>query len=157
MTAEKAVKKITKYVRETQASAADATRKLWPDIQPIDDPEELIQFALAALVVREYKKPSMHETGDVIHVAYHPHRALKPYQVTVQVLEASYNVSGKVKAVLNMGYSDLKTLGREYAAAEQGFHRYSEFWLYAADRLKQLKKDRVSDLATGEQNKLARM
>lgn len=158
MKADEAVEVITQYVRETQAAASEAVRLLWSQIQPIEDSEDLIQFALAARVAVSYKKPLADDRPkNDIHIEYHKYKS-RIYEVSVQLLQdVSYNVNGKVKPIILMNHYDLVTLARDAKAAEEGFHRYYELWTYTAERLQVLKKTSVEDLAEGEQMKIARM
>jgi hypothetical protein len=166
-----AVKYVAEYVKETGTPAADATRKLWKDITPIDDPETLLQFAVACRVSTEYRTP-FYEKGDekrsytpgngggksstvsVRHSKYEP----RVYQVSVTVLQdVHYNVDGRVKAVMKMNRHDALTVAERYRTIREGFDRHIAVMEYIATKLKELKKDHVEDLGDGEKQKIARM
>lgn len=165
MTSQDAVTMVTDYVRETGLSATEAVKTLWPKLQPIDkgDAETLMQFALAALVVHEYKRPPLEDvvqrdqSNHRITVHYRRHK-MKRYEVGVQLLhDVHYSVNGKVKSIATCNRYDLLSLARNAGSAEQGFARYRQTWEYIAERLQQLKKNRVEDLEYGDKQKIARM
>ena len=90
MTSEEAVAAVTRYVRETGVSAAEAVRTLWPELQPIEDADILIQLASAAKESVEHKRISVQGERRTsqeykVSVKHQPHEP-KVYQLTAQLL-----------------------------------------------------------------------
>jgi hypothetical protein len=163
-----AVKFVAEYVRETGTPAADAVRKLWSDIKPITDPDQLIQFALACQVATEYKmalyvpgderRPYNSHGGGTRVSAVHHKSEPKVIQVSVSILQdIHYNVEGRVKSIAVMNRRDVLILATNFCNMVEAFSRHEQVFRYIAARLVELKKEKVEDLAEGEQQKIARM
>jgi hypothetical protein len=162
MTAEEAIQAVTQYVIDTGKGAAEATRTLWPKLQPITaGSDDLMQFAIATRVTFQYRRPIVNGVEEPRRGGKVTIRQLKHgthhYQVTVNLLrDVRYNINGTVKPVASFTRDDLATLAKNCEAFENGFKSYRKFWEETAARLKALKKDKVEDLAHAEQLKVAK-
>jgi hypothetical protein len=161
MKAKEAVQVVLQHVKDTGESAIDSVRKLWPQLLPIEDIEELAQPTLAFQVTVEYRRG--HENDSVqfrppiqIGVQHIAHQA-RNYKVTVDLLrDVRYNINGKVKTVAVMGRADVGFLARQAEAVKEGAGRYQKFWEGIGSRLETTGKRHVEDLADGEQLKIAK-
>ena len=80
------------------------------------------------------------------------------HEVTVKLLSYTmYNVNGAVKAIADFTRYDVLTQISRIKKVEVGVTGHRKMWEHLGDRMTTLKKDRVSDLAEGEQIKIARM
>ncbi len=155
-----AVETVAQYVRDTQSPLSDAVRKVWEQITPLPDEHarQLMQEALAQRAGVLLRHPVVESRGAQEISVSVERRPMERHEVSVEVLvETIYHVNGEAKAIASFTLFDVRTKLSSVRAIEMGVSRHRQMWEHVAERLSTCKKNKVEDLAHGEQMKIARM
>lgn len=181
MTIQNAVQRVADHIRNTGQPLSEAVIKVWPSLSfSKEDERVLMQQAIASRVssaltntVRTsdgsaYKYKSNTVPSPLPSFGSVP---IKPVQVSVQTTfiepkvhdvkihilkDTTYQINGVSKAIINFSRYDVHTKLESTRAVEEGVVRHRKVWEYLHDRMKELGKYHVFELAEGEQLKLAR-
>lgn len=152
-----------------------AIQDVWPSLLPFskEDTTYLMQTALAARVSNRLTNPvKKGEEEEEVAQPYNSGDSLKqvilvtkPYNlkpqtvhVSVQILmDTVYQINGESKPVALFTKFDVFTMMERTKAVENGVTRHRQFWQTVHHRMTELNKSSISDLADGEQQKIARM
>ena len=155
MTIQEAVDIINQMVRDTGKPLSEAVRESWPLLGEFseEDTKTLIQEALAARA-----NPQLRSVSTRSITVSMPNQVVERREITCQVLkDFVYHVNGAAKCVASFTRYDVHTHLTQLRQLQAGVNRHVSVWEYMHERMVKLKKDRVDDLAEGEQAKIARM
>lgn len=165
MTIQDAVLQIAERVRDTHKPLSEVVKDIGPFTFSDEDTQTLLYEALASRTGPLLTNPLRYVAarnemgGSTVSVSAPPLRTtVERHEVTVQLLhDAVYHVNGVAKPIAVFTQYDVLTKLESVRRVAAGIARHQGMWEYISERLVTLKKAQVSDLAPGEQMKIARM